>query len=125
MGKPVPPGPGTVADLREATREAHEVLKDLRAVLREIRQLQAGHTAKMDDAAASATRTAVDAITAMANLALSHVQANIDLVKDHEAQLLGAADLPALMDVLVTSVTESLIAQQDRWVIPGTSAQRV
>lgn len=99
------------AVIRELTGEAHAAVKDLRLAIREAREMLATLPAAADAAAAAAAQGMHDTI-------FDHLQQQIDVVKDHEAQLLGAADVAALMQIMVDSITESLISQQDRW-LPG------
>lgn len=118
MGKPRPAAPDAAQQLREATAEAHAAIKDLRAAIREARQLPA----TLDEASAAAAAahaevlngllsTASAELTALINTTLRHLQGQADKVADHTAALLGAGSTRALLDVVVEETVRSLSAQ--------------
>ena len=104
------------ATLRAATREAHETLKDLRAAIREARQLKAGTPAFVAGVIEAAVAEIGAGIEASGNEVIEHLQANVDKVLNHQASLLGAQDLNQFMKAMIDGVTASLIEQQDQWV---------
>lgn len=106
------------AAIRDLIREAHEMLKDLRAAIREARELQAGTPAHVNEVIDYGLQELKASIERVTNELIGHIEAQCRIVTDHQAQILGSPDTEALMKGLTDSVTESLIEQQDRW-LPG------
>lgn len=104
--------------IREITREAHEVLKDLRAAIREARELQAGAPAHVSDVINTGLAELKTSIERATNELIEHIEAQCRVVTDHQAQMLGCTDTKEMMTALINQIADSLIEQQDRW-LPG------
>lgn len=110
--------------LREATRAAHEAARDLRAAIREARQLredsarlQREHADALAETLAAAAAVGENGIIDAANLAMEHQQSQLNIVMDFLDKMLGVADAGGLGKVIVNDAAAKIAAQLSAEVI--------
>jgi 4-hydroxy-3-methylbut-2-enyl diphosphate reductase IspH len=103
------------ADLRAAVTEAHGVLKDLHQALREARalyaELTAGHVTELNETLRKAAEAGNEHLMNAGHEILGYLQHETDKISGHLAEILGAADIPELTNVIVTEAARSLADQ--------------
>lgn len=109
-GKPKPK-PTEAESLRQVIREAHEAIKDTRAVIRELRAERAEHAAALARTMQQSAGAAADDISAAAAVSMDHLQDAASRAMDHMAALLGAPDISELTEKIVAWAGHELAGQ--------------